>query len=337
MPLLKNSGYGGAPTYRLWVALILSLLLHLALLTKLGASSQNRGISNHLLQVRLATPAPLTPAPTKPEAANPIVSIKPQPETSPALKPHEKIAPLPTPPLNTTQKPPAAETPRQIEQRPEIPVPDQNAPASWVDIEFDIFSGKEKKLIGTGLQHYESDGLGQYNLSFKENNVPAEQAQRHSWQLEIAGRITRRGLSPSSYQRQGNMPKQLMALDNNSATNAEDSDASQAGRMPDGILDRQSLLFQFMFSPPTETDGELSLTDGDKVVAYDYHTVGMETIEVKSQGPVRTLHVVLSGNESADTIELWLAPDFRYLPVKVRHTSSNGSVNEQLATSISFK
>lgn len=334
---MKNSGYGDAPTYRLWVALILSLLLHLALLTKLGPSSQNHGNSNHLLQVRLVTPTPPAPKATEPEAAASTAPIKPRPKTSPPIKHPAKMAPLPAPSMNASQRPPPAETPRQIEQRPEIPVPNQNAPASWAEIEFEVFSGEDKKLVGTGLQHYESDGLGQYSLSFKEKRDPAEQAQNNSWQLEIAGRITRRGLSPSNYQRQGSVPKQLMALDDTSTTNAKDSNEPQTGRMPDGILDRQSLLFQFMFSPPTDIDGELSLTDGDKVVAYNYHTVGMEMIEVKSQGPVRTLHVVLSGSEYANTIELWLAPDFRYLPVKVRHTSSNGSVNEQLATSISFK
>ena len=146
-----------------------------------------------------------------------------------------------------------------------------------------------------------------------------------------------RGLSPSNYRRQGGLPEQLMAFNHMPASSATPPDEPQNGRMPDSILDRQSLLFQFMFSPPIDAGGELILTDGEKFGTYSYRIEGMEIVDVKSQGAIRTLHVILSGSEYADTIELWLAPDFRYLPLKVRHTNSSGDVIELLATSIDFR
>ena len=330
MLLKNNSGYVDAPTYRLLIALILSLLLHLALLTKLGPSSQNHSNSN-LLQVRLVTPATPAQEIAEPVAAKSPAVEEPQQETlAPA-----KIAPLSaSPSASATPPPQAAETPRKVNQKPEIPLPDKNSPASWAEIEFEIFSGEGRKLLGTGLQRYESDGLGQYQLSFKEKGEPEERAQNNSWQLQITGRIAQRGLMPFDFQRQGDLAEQLMALNEGSTASSIEI---RNGRMPDGVLDRQSLLFQFMFSPPIDAGGQLMLTDGEKFGTYSYRIEGTEFVDVKAQGAVRTLRVVLSGSEYADIIELWLAPDFRYLPVKVRYTNSNGDVIEQLATTINFR
>lgn len=313
----------------------------MAVLTQLGPSSQIRG---SVLQVRLT--APITPK-TATEAVPEVSSSPQKPEREDSQSTNTKAADTsPTTPASGTTIPSNAvvtksenstrpvEAPRKIDQQQEVPLPENTTPPGWVEIQFEIFSGEDKKLLGTGLHHFESNESGNYLMSFMQTARPEEEKQDDSWQLMVEGKINRKGLSPSTYNRQGSLAERLMALN-------EDSTASSIeirnGHMPDGILDRQSLLYQFMFAPPTDNGGQLMLTDGKNLSEYTYRVVGMESIEIKSLGAIRTLHLILVASENLDTIELWLAPDFRYLPVKIRYTSPNKIVTDQVAVSLNFK
>jgi len=346
MRLIKNSVHLEASTYRLLVALIFSLLLHLALITKLGPSSQNHGASQQPLQVRLVakTPPNKIMAPTDQSLAAEKSQLEPPSSTKqPASKiveskkevlPPSEPKPLPVTLSNNRPQQAQIEIPRQVEQQAEMPVPDQNSPASWVEIEFDIFSGADKKLISAGLLHYESSNE-YYELSFKEKMNISEMNSSNFWQSIITGRITKRGLSPISYERQGKLPKQLMTLEN-LPFEIDSSNESQSGRMPDGILDRQSLLLQFMFFPPNDNN-QLMLTDGIKAEAFTYQIQEMAAIDVKKIGAINTVHLVIYGGKDTNTTELWLAPDFKYLPVKGRYINSNGDIIELIARSLTMK
>jgi len=328
--------------YRFLIALILSLLLHMLVLTQLGPSSQSRG---SVLQVRLT--APIT-SKTTTEAIPKVSSKAKKPEqersqstkaedTSPTTSASGTTIPSNTVAAkskNSTPPPQPVEVPRKVDQQQEVPLPDNTTPPSWVEIQFEIFSGEDKNLLGTGLHHFESNESGNYLMRFIRTARPGEDNQDDSWQLMVEGKINRKGLSPSTYNRQGSLAERLLALN-------EDSTASSIeirnGRMPDSILDRQSLLYQFMFAPPTDIGGQLMLTDGKNFNEYTYRVAGMESIEIKSLGVIRTLHLILVASENLDTIELWLAPDFRYLPVRIRHTSPNKIVTDQVAVSLNFK
>ena len=52
---------------------------------------------------------------------------------------------------------------------------------------------------------------------------------------------------------------------------------------------------------------------------------------------MRTLKVVVSESDKGEAIELWLAADLRYLPVRVRHKDRGGLVTDQVATSLSVE
>jgi hypothetical protein len=104
--------------------------------------------------------------------------------------------------------------------------------------------------------------------------------------------------------------------------------------MPDGILDRQSLLYQFMLVPPSNSGGKLWLSDGVKNALYSYSIAGYETLAVPPIGNVQVLKLVFSTAGSAEIIELWLIPDKRYLPAKMRHTDRLGVITEQVVMSL---
>jgi hypothetical protein len=49
-------------------------------------------------------------------------------------------------------------------------------------------------------------------------------------------------------------------------------------------------------------------------------------------GALRTWHIAKSAADGDEKTELWLAVDYRYLPVKIRQTDKDGTVTEQIAT-----
>ena len=66
---------------------------------------------------------------------------------------------------------------------------------------------------------------------------------------------------------------------------------------------------------------------------YAYAFVGEETLKT-GLGDIRTFHIGKSGNDGEEKTELWLAPDYHFLPVVIRQTDKDGTVNEQVVNHI---
>ena len=60
-------------------------------------------------------------------------------------------------------------------------------------------------------------------------------------------------------------------------------------------------------------------------------------LRVGTLGDVRTIKLILTVNDNVEFIELWLIPELRYLPAKVRYSDDRGFVTEQLVVSLNYK
>lgn len=210
-------------------------------------------------------------------------------------------------------------------------------PPKLVTIEFEILSGVDRKLVGSGQHRYVSESGGSYGISITQQLNTDLPGQDEAWQVEVSGRVTRQGLSPDLFEVRGNLPERLMTLKEVSEKPLAVPGKTRRGRMPDGILDRQSLLYQFMRLPPLEGGGTLWLTDGTRHGLYTYRIAESDFLFIASLGVMRTSKVVLSTSGSAEIIELWLLPDLHYLPAKIRHVDERGVITEQMVSSISFQ
>jgi len=92
--------------------------------------------------------------------------------------------------------------------------------------------------------------------------------------------------------------------------------------MPDGLLDRQSLLYQFMPQLPILAGGKPWLSDGVKQSQFSYRMAGFDSLPITAPG--------------GETIALWLVPEMHYLPVKVRYADLRVAAVEPLAVSLDF-
>jgi hypothetical protein len=205
-----------------------------------------------------------------------------------------------------------------------------------VSIDFDVLSGTEKRSLSRGRHVYiaERDYFG-----ISVSDVPlAGQVDKDGWRIEISGRVNAQGLSPTLYETRGVLPHELMALKDSGANKPMPNPALQRKwQMPDGELDRQSLLYHFMFMPPELTGGNVSLSDGVSHTLYAYRISGTEALPIAGMGNVSTLKLVFTTSTSQERIELWLLPDRHYLPLKARYTDGQGAITEQTATSIDFE
>ncbi|NBW52586.1 MAG: DUF3108 domain-containing protein [Betaproteobacteria bacterium] len=102
--------------------------------------------------------------------------------------------------------------------------------------------------------------------------------------------------------------------------------------MLEGSQDMLSFMYQFMFEPPL-TKMKIFITNGKNYKPYDYSYIGEEIIETEMD-KILTMHIAKFNYNNEERIDLWLAKDYRYLPVKIRKTEKDGSILDQTAKKI---
>jgi hypothetical protein len=78
---------------------------------------------------------------------------------------------------------------------------------------------------------------------------------------------------------------------------------------------------------------ELMIATGKNYGRYAYEAVGEERIATRF-GELRTWHVKAAGMPGEQGMELWLAADYRNLPVRIRYLDRKGEVFEQNAVEL---
>jgi hypothetical protein len=328
------------------VALVFSLLLHLFLLWVFGMlPSGSSATHGGPLQVRLP---PSTAKIATSEAVQAAAAAEgvPSPKDSEVAVKESATFTAPTAPnipaeiqAAVPRSGASASTPAEDSstQPAGLPRAGPAGVAARVEIGFEIYSGADRQLTGKGRHLYTSHDNEHFGVSIRQTFKADEAVPETPWQLEISGRITRQGLSPLAFQVQGALSERLLALAGASGNPLSDAGRMRSGRMPDGILDRQSLLYQFMMMPPSLSGGKFWLSDGTTYSQYAYRVSGFDALAIPGIGSVQTMKLVFSTADSPEIIELWLIPDKRYLPARVRHTDRLGVITEQVVVSLDAK
>jgi uncharacterized protein DUF3108 len=107
--------------------------------------------------------------------------------------------------------------------------------------------------------------------------------------------------------------------------------------LPQGTQDRVSLMYQFMYLP-AEKFGSLAfhMTNGKKIESYRYQLAGTDVIGT-SLGTLNTLHLVKQRDPGDNAVEVWLASDRIFFPVRLLIVENDGSRFEQVITRLEFK
>ena len=159
--------------------------------------------------------------------------------------------------------------------------------------------------------------------------------------ITSAGAIRRFGLAPERYvQKTGTRAPQAANLDWEQRIVTFSSRTFQRPAH-EGMQDRLSFQFQLMalgqnlpaaFKPGATISMEVA-GPGD-VESYHFLVVGTETVETEA-GPIEAIKLDRPRVDAGDTrIEVWLAPERRYLPIRLRFTDRRDNVTESLLESV---
>jgi hypothetical protein len=348
--------------WRLTLALLLSLLLHAFLLGGLALHMPTFTNNDRIVQVQLAPVMQAKPPQKAAKViAQPVKKAKPKPKPEPPPLPEPPPqtlpveAPTPTPevaahpPLPDTSLPPSDEALAGTDNAAEQAVPaDEPAESdepmavirnqsSYVDMDFDVFRNGDSSTIGTAHITYKQLEDGSYKL-ISTTEARGLIALFVSGQLlqTSEGKVTNYGLRPEHYSfdissKAGKLQNATFDWDTHVLT-MQTAKRSDTVPLAEGTQDLLSIMFQFMFVPPLQ-QMQLSFTNGKRLSTYHYQFAGEEDLKTKL-GVLRTLHIYRTG-EADDKLDLWLAVDYRFLPVKIGKTEKDGSSYVQVVSRLS--
>ena len=275
-----------------------------------------------------AVPSPALPAPA-PVAPPPVVVA---PELAPAPDPQPEVAvaepATPEPPQPVAVAPaasPAPVAPRALPRRGRIA--------------FNILYGNNRFPVGKMVQSWEVEA-GSYRLASEAEtsgivDLFRPQRLRHISQ----GKVMPHGLRPDSFlvsrTRRGQNEASQARFDWSAGQLTYGSARDQKhAALPAGTQDLMSLMYQFSLTPPAPGRHRFPIATGSRFEVYDIEVAVEETIETPL-GTLKALPVKQIARAGSESIEFWLAAEYRYLPVKIRHYDREGNFSgEQVVSEI---
>lgn len=353
----------------LTLALVVSLLVHLLLLSKFALTLPELNDGQHSIEVRLVNAQAMQKA-----SAQTIQNTSQKPlveKVATTPKSNKSVAKVlsiqddtPELPLDTydetvTSKMSTQPTEQVVDETAIIPssleilMSEAKNETSEMNKHIEATNNAKKpapqayKYVETEFEvHHENSDVGSSRIVFNLDKnrtyilTRVTQIQNQTSLLSDTltenseGIVTDKGLIPSFYSYQyGKDPKNSRSVRfawSNGKLQMHSSKADKSEDLSIGTQDSLSNMYQFMFSPPIENT-EVTMINGEKLITYTYNIQGEEQIFTKL-GKLNTLHLLISGGE--EKTELWLGVDYQYLPVRVHTTEKNGSSIDQVVTSI---
>jgi hypothetical protein len=219
-----------------------------------------------------------------------------------------------------------------------FPILAADIPAS-IDISYSITSGSLEGEANDTVEIKQENGQRSYAIN---SEIRAKGlltlTQPDSVVLNSEGIITAKGLMhPSRFSDQhGNrLPKVALFDWDKKLLTLQYKNREEQKSLPADTQDHLSLLYSFMFSPPSGKVINLHETDGKKLKPARY-AISKETLET----PIGKLEtIVLTKQKEKDgerDKKIWLAVDHYMLPVRIVATQKIGLVTDQMVTEINY-
>jgi hypothetical protein len=333
----------------------LSMIAHLLVIYGVPIQLPRHATEPPPLEARLQPAAPLPPLPpitprpaprraapkpaAKPIAAAPQVAAAPT-STAPEVAAAPIFAPEPqSMPETAAAEPPPAEPPvvetSKTAPKP-APVVARRLPRKGV-ITYALYYGNDKFNVGRTLQTWVITDDRYRLTSVSETTGLASLFSRQSLEYVSTGTLTASGLRPDFFGterlRAGKTEAAAAQFDWNALTITYGVPPSSTA-LPANAQDLVSFMYQLGLVPLTPGRVELPITNGWKLERYVLE-IGVEEPLQTPFGALRAVPVKQVRRPGQESIELWLAPDYRWLPVRIRFFDREGEPSgEQLVSEI---
>ncbi len=240
------------------------------------------------------------------------------------------VAPAATEPVIVATAPPTV-------YAPELP-PVRTLPRKG-RITYNLVYGRDRFPVGRTVQSWEMEG-DRYRLASRSETTGIIDLFRSQHRTYFSrGTLTRHGLRPETFlmsRNRGRGTEEARAQFNwESATITLGAAARQRDEtLPARSQDLLSFMYQLSLDPPAPGRVQQAVTNGSNIDLYELDVRAEENIETPL-GVLRALPVRQVGKPGEETIELWLATEYRYLPVRLRFFDREGEPQgEQIVTEI---
>lgn len=280
----------------------------------------------------VATPS--RPQPRRVAATTPAVSASPVTTAA-------DVAPIPAP---EAVAPPAAAEPVVIAsaeptafRMPEAP-PLPSFPRKG-QITYLLTMGPDQTPVGRTVQTWEFDGT-QYRLgSQSESTGLIEMFRPHRYHYLSQGTLSEAGLRPERFLasvKRGSRSEESIAVFDWTEQRVRLGRLPQQTTvdLPAGSQDVISFMYQLALTPPAPGRISMPFTRGSRLDIASFDVLAPETID-SPLGRLRTIPVVQVRDGRTESLAVWLATDYRNLPVRIRFYNRDGEVSgEQLVSEI---
>jgi hypothetical protein len=311
---------------RLLWAILISLILHVLLAGGWHVLLPNFDFSKHVIEAELAPLPPKKPLPVlKKRVAKRVAkktALPPSTKQSATSALASEPAYIPAPMIGEEDRP-AYEEPKAL------------PPPNYVETEFEV----KRTGLGSGKARYRFDliGEGRYRLQSEIQAVGLAFLAFSGKRLEVSeGAVTEYGLRPDAYRYEiSTKPEKLQRADfdwTNHKLTLTTAKHNEVLELPDDAQDFLSFMYQFMFVPPLDRM-QHTLTNGKTLHTIDYLFVSEDELDTKF-GKLNTMHIAKSSGDADEKTELWLAVDYRFIPVKILKIAKDGSGYDLVVTRI---
>jgi len=165
--------------------------------------------------------------------------------------------------------------------------------------------------------------------------------EKHTLRFVSSGVLTPRGLRPQHFEgkRSDADSRQVRAdfdWQTGQLTIVHDG-RTETFALPVATQDRISSMYQFMFLSREGLQRlEFPMTNGRKLDHYVYTVQPGGDLDTRL-GRMATLHLVKQHRADENVAEIWLAPQYRFLPVKLLIQEEDGTRYEQVITSLELR
>jgi len=281
-----------------------------------------------------AQPVAQQPAPRRQRvaSASPAAAVMPTvSDAAPTPAPESTAPPVAAQPVVTASAEPTTFRMPEAPPLPSFPRKGQ--------ITYQLTLGPDQMPVGRTVQTWEFDGT-QYRLgSQSESTGLIEMLRPHRYHYLSQGTLSEAGLRPERFLasvRRGSRIEESIAVFDWTGNQVRLGRLPQQTTvaLPEGSQDIISFMYQLALTPPEPGRIRFPFTRGSRLDLASFDVLAPEMIDTPL-GRLRTIPVVQVRETGKESLAIWLATDYRNLPVRIRFHNRDGEVSgEQLVSEI---